>query len=271
MAGFECRAGECIKCCTDPRLKIPMTLPDLYRACMYAKEVEGRYLTIPQAFKELCDSFMFFPDPEDRGWVMPVPKSKIPCPYVDTERMLCTIHNTHQHIACRHYPEGMLIEAMPGFEDSEENESFWRNLECMRGVSLTAEREMELKDLCDLASREVKLTGNLLNNKFQPVRGNRSKIEDELVRRIGFYNRPEFVKNLIQNMSMNRMQERYMELFGIESPDYTARLVPEAPDDKTAGVPSGKMFDLMMGSKTGRNDPCPCGSGSKYKKCCGGP
>jgi uncharacterized protein len=22
--------------------------------------------------------------------------------------------------------------------------------------------------------------------------------------------------------------------------------------------------------KTGRNDPCPCGSGRKYKKCCGG-
>jgi len=23
-------------------------------------------------------------------------------------------------------------------------------------------------------------------------------------------------------------------------------------------------------SKVGRNDPCPCGSGKKYKKCCGG-
>jgi len=22
------------------------------------------------------------------------------------------------------------------------------------------------------------------------------------------------------------------------------------------------------GDKTGRNDPCPCGSGKKYKKCC---
>ncbi|MFC1937968.1 SEC-C metal-binding domain-containing protein, partial [Chloroflexota bacterium] len=22
-------------------------------------------------------------------------------------------------------------------------------------------------------------------------------------------------------------------------------------------------------SKIGRNDPCPCGSGKKYKKCCG--
>lgn len=23
-----------------------------------------------------------------------------------------------------------------------------------------------------------------------------------------------------------------------------------------------------MGKKIGRNDPCPCGSGKKYKKCC---
>ena len=23
------------------------------------------------------------------------------------------------------------------------------------------------------------------------------------------------------------------------------------------------------GTKVGRNDPCPCGSGKKYKKCCG--
>ncbi len=27
----------------------------------------------------------------------------------------------------------------------------------------------------------------------------------------------------------------------------------------------GKLFD----TKVGRNDPCPCGSGKKYKKCCG--
>ena len=25
----------------------------------------------------------------------------------------------------------------------------------------------------------------------------------------------------------------------------------------------------LEGPKVGRNDPCPCGSGKKYKKCCG--
>jgi len=26
---------------------------------------------------------------------------------------------------------------------------------------------------------------------------------------------------------------------------------------------------VMAGKKVGRNDPCPCGSGKKYKHCCG--
>ena len=26
---------------------------------------------------------------------------------------------------------------------------------------------------------------------------------------------------------------------------------------------------IVKGEKIGRNDPCPCGSGKKYKKCCG--
>ncbi|TQR21839.1 plasmid pRiA4b ORF-3 family protein [Psychrobacillus vulpis] len=28
-------------------------------------------------------------------------------------------------------------------------------------------------------------------------------------------------------------------------------------------------FNVIEGGKVGRNDPCPCGSGKKYKKCCG--
>lgn len=30
-----------------------------------------------------------------------------------------------------------------------------------------------------------------------------------------------------------------------------------------------KSGTIVKGPKVGRNDPCPCGSGKKYKKCCG--
>jgi len=43
-------------------------------------------------------------------------------------------------------------------------------------------------------------------------------------------------------------------------------IVKEFPDVET--IPT----DLARrGGKVGRNDPCPCGSGKKFKKCCGGP
>ncbi len=43
--------------------------------------------------------------------------------------------------------------------------------------------------------------------------------------------------------------------------------LPEMPFE--AGLPNAKVIDLATRAKAGRNDPCPCGSGKKYKKCCG--
>jgi preprotein translocase subunit SecA len=34
-------------------------------------------------------------------------------------------------------------------------------------------------------------------------------------------------------------------------------------------APTEKQKPVRAGKKVGRNDPCPCGSGKKYKKCCG--
>ncbi len=35
------------------------------------------------------------------------------------------------------------------------------------------------------------------------------------------------------------------------------------------GRDAGTVQQVVRGDKVGRNDPCPCGSGKKYKKCCG--
>jgi preprotein translocase subunit SecA len=36
-----------------------------------------------------------------------------------------------------------------------------------------------------------------------------------------------------------------------------------------AGDQSAEVKQVVRGKKVGRNDPCPCGSGKKHKKCCG--
>ena len=46
--------------------------------------------------------------------------------------------------------------------------------------------------------------------------------------------------------------------------DHEAELRAEQP-----GAPAKVETVVHEGPKIGRNDPCPCGSGKKYKKCCG--
>jgi len=51
---------------------------------------------------------------------------------------------------------------------------------------------------------------------------------------------------------------------------YTIGLEPDKPEDiidleRLLNPPKPKTAE----KKVGRNEPCPCGSGNKYKKCCG--
>lgn len=39
------------------------------------------------------------------------------------------------------------------------------------------------------------------------------------------------------------------------------------PDDPP--LPDTPVEQAHSGKKAGRNDPCPCGSGKKFKQCCG--
>ncbi len=57
--------------------------------------------------------------------------------------------------------------------------------------------------------------------------------------------------------------------------DEAMRTIDEQGIDAVIGPPSGHapmptMPIVRAAPKVGRNDPCPCGSGKKVKKCCGG-
>ena len=47
-----------------------------------------------------------------------------------------------------------------------------------------------------------------------------------------------------------------------DRPDDALGLLPDELDDIPTPTP------YIAPPKVGRNDPCPCGSGKKYKKCC---
>jgi len=44
---------------------------------------------------------------------------------------------------------------------------------------------------------------------------------------------------------------------------------PASPADDHRSEPARPEPIRNLGQKVGRNDPCPCGSGKKYKNCCG--
>jgi len=48
-----------------------------------------------------------------------------------------------------------------------------------------------------------------------------------------------------------------------------ASQAPSSPMTQIVGKLGSKKASLQPGQKTGRNDPCPCGSGKKYKHCHG--
>jgi preprotein translocase subunit SecA len=57
---------------------------------------------------------------------------------------------------------------------------------------------------------------------------------------------------------------------------YNIRIEARAPQRERVAKPtrashgdSGPKKPVVKGNKVGRNDPCPCGSGLKYKRCCG--
>ena len=51
---------------------------------------------------------------------------------------------------------------------------------------------------------------------------------------------------------------------------YIIELEPDKPEDITdLEILLNPRKPMIAENKVGRNDPCPCGSGKKYKKCCG--
>ena len=48
----------------------------------------------------------------------------------------------------------------------------------------------------------------------------------------------------------------------------SARSTPRSSQTLRTAV-AGALGGAVAPDEPGRNDPCPCGSGAKYKKCCG--
>ena len=100
-----------------------------------------------------------------------------------------------------------------------------------------AEPEKAGKELCSVTlNYREKLWGALEDRAFSfPIKTLKSAIEEQI---------PDFYKRLLK---------RHIKLKGVYAHCKKKHFAPQQP---------------LQVPKVGRNDPCPCGSGKKYKKCC---
>jgi hypothetical protein len=75
-----------------------------------------------------------------------------------------------------------------------------------------------------------------------------------------------------------RLERHYHQVkAAAEDPDHPAYQIIrqaierelEAPEEGLNATGAGRMRPARFKPKVGRNEPCPCGSGKKYKHCCG--
>jgi peptide deformylase len=85
-----------------------------------------------------------------------------------------------------------------------------------------------------------------------------------------FYTTTRYQKCVVQFADASTWQPRELTLYGLEA------VVVQHEVDHLDGIlyMDHERKPVVVGRKTGANEPCPCGSGKKYKKCCkdvGGP
>ena len=83
--------------------------------------------------------------------------------------------------------------------------------------------------------------------------------------KLGTKNRPA----VVNVQSEERLKEVAL-IFEENGWTYTIGLEPDKPEDITdLEILLNTPKTVIAERKVGRNEPCPCGSGKKYKKCCG--
>ncbi len=75
---------------------------------------------------------------------------------------------------------------------------------------------------------------------------------------------------MFEEMNHSIREDTVRMLYSIERPERIEReKVAKNVSESGGGEPAPAQEPVVKGERVGRNDPCPCGSGKKYKRCCG--
>ena len=127
----------------------------------------------------------------------------------------------------------------------------WRNLSDNH-----ENQEAEVKFWEAYLQAEASIYNELLNNKQEVIEGKVSELAAK-------YNvSVEYFMGFIDGISESLKEDITLETIGWETILPAAKRKELQKAYKTSKT-------VVKEEKVGRNDACPCGSGKKYKKCCG--
>lgn len=139
----------------------------------------------------------------------------------------------------------------------------------------------------DYFAKEKEIYAEILKNPDEVVTGTVSELADkfgvDLMTMVGFLDGindslkeqnpiEEMDENTVVNLGFDK-ELLYKNMVDAKA-DWLYELpmwdeIFDAETKKNLYKEAKKMNTIVKGKKIGRNDPCPCGSGKKYKYCCG--
>jgi preprotein translocase subunit SecA len=152
------------------------------------------------------------------------------------------------------------LEQMVILQSVDEHwQEYLRNMDSLReGIGLRAYGQRD--PLVEYKREAFNLFGDLMD-----------RIKEEIAQNIfrtgsSMENLQNFWQSLNKMMVDNQSQQQVSAMAAAKQ---HAGMAPDAPPQAAPPMRPAAPAARPDGSKVGRNDPCPCGSGKKYKKCCG--
>ncbi len=160
----------------------------------------------------------------------------------------------------------LIKEALEVYERREKNigPDLMRNLEKYFLLTTIDSQWREHLLILDHVKEAVGLRGYGQKNPLQEYKREAFHLFVELLRKIR-----EITLSYLYRVEVKEEAEKIEQIILEEGEIDERKMQFKREDPFSEGSPTEEKAQPIRTQKIGRNDPCPCGSGKKYKKCCG--
>jgi uncharacterized protein YecA (UPF0149 family) len=243
-----------------------MNLQDLPEAKPTLEELKSDLENFIEEFSikrfEAEDIVELLEDGEEVSWI--VEQLQHDNANLDSDRLEKILSGIHEYVAPEEEPEEIEeAEEIPVDLDESEEQAIAQAIEA-------SEIDFSKLDIKDLAPALEEITGEKLTDPamLKQIESMMQGEQGKLMTDFALWCQEQGIDMTAVNDpdKINELNQQWMQT---PRPAFDGKTPAEISG--SAGLPGFKKVETYHrdAPKIGRNDPCPCGSGKKYKKCCG--